>query len=53
MNIAIVGTTGKVGRTILEVLEKKKFPIVSKNTTKKKKFKRRSSQFGFQKELFD
>ena len=27
MNIAIVGATGNVGRKILEVLEKKKFPI--------------------------
>ena len=27
MNIAIVGATGNVGRKILEVLEKKEFPI--------------------------
>ena len=27
MNIAIVGATGNVGRKILEVLEKKNFPI--------------------------
>ena len=27
MNIAIVGATGNVGRKLLEVLEKKKFPI--------------------------
>ena len=27
MNIAIVGATGNVGRKIIEVLEKKKFPI--------------------------
>ena len=27
MNIAIVGATGNVGRKILEVLKKKKFPI--------------------------
>ena len=29
MNIAIVGATGNVGRKILEVLEKKNFPIDS------------------------
>ena len=27
MNIAIVGATGNVGRKIIEVLEKKNFPI--------------------------
>ena len=27
MNIAIVGATGNVGRKLIEVLEKKKFPI--------------------------
>ena len=27
MNIAIVGATGNVGRRLIEVLEKKKFPI--------------------------
>ena len=27
MNIAIVGATGNVGRKLLEVLDKKKFPI--------------------------
>ena len=27
MNIAIVGATGNVGRKLLEVLEKKQFPI--------------------------
>jgi aspartate-semialdehyde dehydrogenase len=27
MNIAIVGATGNVGRKIIQVLEKKKFPI--------------------------
>ena len=26
-NVAIVGATGKVGRTFLEVLEKRNFPI--------------------------
>ena len=27
MNIAIVGATGNVGRKLIEVLEKKKFPV--------------------------
>ena len=27
MNIAIVGATGNVGRKIIEILEKKKFPV--------------------------
>ena len=27
MNIAIVGATGNVGRKIIEVLEKKNFPV--------------------------
>ena len=27
MNIAIVGATGKVGRKLIEVLEKKNFPV--------------------------
>jgi len=46
MNIAIVGATGNVGRKIIEVLEKKKFPIddlyfvaSSKSTGSKLKFK--------------
>ena len=46
MNIAIVGATGNVGRKIIEVLEKKDFPVnnihfvaSSKNAGKKLKFK--------------
>ena len=46
MNIAIVGATGNVGRKIIEVLEKKNFPLVdlyfvasSKSEGKKLKFK--------------
>ena len=46
MNIAIVGATGNVGRKILEVLEKKNFPIdnlyfvaSSKSAGSKLKFK--------------
>ena len=46
MNIAIVGATGNVGRKILEVLEKKNFPVAdlyfvasSKSTGSKLKFK--------------
>mgnify|MGYP001438964911 CR=1 FL=1 len=46
MNIAIVGATGNVGRKIIEVLEKKNFPIKelfliasTKSTGKKIKFK--------------
>ena len=48
MNIAIVGATGNVGRKILEVLEKKKFPLdnlyfvaSSKSAGSKLKFKGR------------
>ncbi len=46
MNIAIVGATGNVGRKIIEVLEKKDFPVnnihfvaSSKSAGKKLKFK--------------
>ena len=46
MNIAIVGATGNVGRKLIEVLEKKKFPnseifliASSKRTGKKISFK--------------
>ena len=46
MNIAIVGATGNVGRKIIEVLEKKNFPLddlylaaSSKSAGKKLKFK--------------
>ena len=48
MNIAIVGATGNVGRKIIEVLEKKNFPVAdlyfvasSKSTGSKLKFKNR------------
>ena len=48
MNIAIVGATGNVGRKIIEVLEKKNFPVdnihfvaSSKSTGKKLKFKKK------------
>ena len=48
MNIAIVGATGNVGRKIIEVLEKKNFPIddlylaaSSKSAGKKLKFKKK------------
>ena len=46
MNIAIVGATGNVGRKIIEVLEKKNFPVSnlyfvasSKSAGSKLKFK--------------
>ena len=45
MNIAIVGATGNVGRKLIEVLEKKSFPITeaylvasSNSAGKKNKF---------------
>ena len=48
MNIAIVGATGNVGRKIIEVLEKKNFPVdnihfvaSSKSAGKKLKFKKK------------
>ncbi len=51
MNIAIVGATGNVGRKIIEVLEKKNFPLnslylvaSSKSTGSKLKFKNKEIQ---------
>ena len=53
MNIAIVGATGNVGRKIIEVLEKKNFPVAdlyfvasSKSTGSKLKFKNRRAKIG-------
>ena len=49
LNIAIAGATGNVGRKIIEVLERRKFPLnnlyllASKNSSKKNRFFRKKN----------